>query len=247
MRERLQHLKSLFVTTSGSDVVIRQRYAPHTKLLIATIISVVVLGGAGLAYNHGLKRAGLVRTSLDEHAETMAGEVKRLDGENQNLRDALARASRALQMNETTYGELDKALKESATEIARLREELAFYRNMVSSGSRASGVQVQSLTIQRGVAPNAFRYKLVIVQTRRPEVAVKGQVRLAVTGTRSGREETIAISGAGGKPAALNLRNMQIIEGEMRFPEGFEPTGISVSVAPGNARAMDQNYSWPKV
>src|SRR3990172_10844913 len=95
MRERLQHLKSLFVTTSGSDVVIRQRYAPHTKLLIATIVSVIVLGGAGLAYNHGLKRAGLVRTSLDEHAETMAVEVKRLSGENQNLRDALARGGAA--------------------------------------------------------------------------------------------------------------------------------------------------------
>lgn len=247
MRERLQRLKSRLVTTQGSDVVIRPRYAPHTKLLIATIISVIVLGGAGLAYNHGLKRAGFVRTSLDQHAENLAGEVKRLDGENQNLRDALARASRALQMNETTYAELDKALKESANEIARLREELAFYRNMVSSTTRASGVQVQSLTIQRGTAPNAYRYKLVIVQTRRPEVSVKGQVRLAVTGTRSGRRETIAIAGAGGKPSALNLRNMQIIEGEMQLPAGFEPASISVSVAPGNARPMDQNYSWPRV
>lgn len=246
MRERLQHLKSLFVTTSGSDVVIRPRYAPHTKLLIATIMSVIVLGGAGLAYNHGLKRAGFVRTSLDEHAETMAGEVKRVDSENQNLREALARASRALQMNETTYGELDKALKESANEIARLREELAFYRNMVSSGGRG-GVQVQSLTIQRGTAPNAYRYKLVIVQTRRPEVVVKGQVRLAVTGTRAGREETIAISGAGRRPQALNLRNMQIIEGEILLPEGFGPSRISVSVVPGNARAIAQYYSWPRV
>jgi hypothetical protein len=247
MRERLQHLKSLFMTSAGSDVVIRPRYAPHTKLLIATIISVIVLGGAGLAYNHGLKRAGFVRTSLDEHAESLAQEVKRVDSENQNLREALARASRALQMNETTYGELDKALKESASEIGRLREELAFYRNMVSSGGRASGVQVQSLTIQRGIAPNAYRYKLVIVQTRRPEVAVRGQVRVSVTGTRSSREETIAVSGAGGKPAALNLRNMQIIEGEMRFPAGFAPARISVSIAPGNARAIDQYYFWPKV
>lgn len=244
----IEHLRSLLIKPAATDLVIRPRYAPHTKLTIAAIIAAVLLGGIGLAYNHGLQRAGLVRTTLDERAESLRDEAKTLESENQNLREALARASRALQMNETTFTELDRALKESAREIAGLREELGFYRNLASPAAKSAAVQVQRFTLQRAPGGKTFRYKVVVVQSRKQDRPMTGEIRVSVTGTRRGREETIAVPGAGGANTGLKLRYMQEVEGNLRLPDGFAPARIKVSVRPTNAqRPVEQYFTWPQV
>lgn len=241
-------LKTLLSKPADAELVIRPRYAPHTKLLIATIAAVLVLAGIGLAYNHGLQRAGLVRTTLDERADSLRDEARTLESENQNLREALARASRALQMNETTFTELDRALKESAREIAGLREELGFYRNLASPAARSTTLQVQRFTLQRASGDNSFRYKIVVVQTRKQDRPVTGEIRVLVTGTRRGKQETLTVTGAGAAGTVLKLRTMQEVEGELRLPDGFKPAQIKVSVRPTNVqRPVVQYFTWPQV
>lgn len=75
-----------------------------------------------------------------------------------------------------------------------------------------------------------------------------GEIRVSVTGTRRGREETIAVPGAGGANTGLKLRYMQEVEGNLRLPDGFAPARIKVSVRPTNAqRPVEQYFTWPQV
>jgi hypothetical protein len=151
-------------------------------------------------------------------------------------------------MNETTFTELDRALKESAREIAGLREELGFYRNLASPAARSATLQVQRFTLQRMPGDNSFRYKVVVVQTRKQDRPVTGEIRVMVTGTRRGKAETFAVPGAGGASAGLKLRTMQELEGELRLPDGFKPAQIKVSLRPTNAqRPVVQFFTWPQV
>ena len=79
-----------------------------------------------LIYNYGLSMAGFERYSASRAQDSLATEMKRLESENRELRESLARAQRAVQMSDSTHQELEKTLQSSSREIVKLREELNF-------------------------------------------------------------------------------------------------------------------------
>ncbi|MHB8744826.1 MAG: hypothetical protein ACYC9L_17180, partial [Sulfuricaulis sp.] len=58
------------------DLVIKPRYSPRTKLLIAVIIVVLLLTAAGLIYNYGLNRAGFERQSAVDTQQTLRDQTR---------------------------------------------------------------------------------------------------------------------------------------------------------------------------
>ncbi|NIO41968.1 MAG: hypothetical protein GTO41_18460, partial [Burkholderiales bacterium] len=65
--------------------------------------------------------AGFERLSASRQQQDLENQVARLKAENQSLQEALARAERTLQMDQTAYQELDGSLKASNLEITKLR------------------------------------------------------------------------------------------------------------------------------
>ena len=60
------------------DLVIKQRYSPRIKLLIAVIVAAVLIAAAGLIYNYGLTRAGFERESAVQTQHSMQEETRKL-------------------------------------------------------------------------------------------------------------------------------------------------------------------------
>ena len=101
--------------------MVKRRYPPRVKLFLAGLIAVGLIVGSGAIYNHGLSMAGFDKMSAQERQVGLKGDLSRLKDENQELREALARAQRALQMDQAAYQDLDQSLKDSAKEIVKLR------------------------------------------------------------------------------------------------------------------------------
>ncbi len=235
-----------------ADLVVKRRYSPRVKLFLAGLIAVGLIVTGGIIYNHGLNMAGFDKLSTNERQLGLKGDMSRLKDENQELREALARAQRALQMDQTTYQELDQALKDSATEIIKLREELTFYRNIISPANKVSGLQIQGLHIERrgmGYSKNEYRYKLVLVQALKHDRQVYGQARLNITGMQAGQEITLGYPGAAEKPINLNFKYFQDVEGVVKLPENFKPLRVKVSVTTTgyDAQTVNQLYTWPLI
>ncbi|MEK9134249.1 MAG: DUF6776 family protein, partial [Pseudomonadota bacterium] len=136
------------------ELVIKPRYSPRIKLLLAVIAAVVLLVSAGLIYNYGLNRAGFERQSAEQTQQTLHDETRKLRDENHELQESLARAQRTIQMDQAAYQDLDKSLKASAQEIVKLREELNFYRNIISPTDKKSGLRIQNLYIEAAGSAN---------------------------------------------------------------------------------------------
>jgi hypothetical protein len=182
----------------------------------------------------------------------LKGELGRLKDENQELREALARAQRALQMDQTAYQELDQALKDSAKEIVKLREELTFYRNIISPANKVSGLQIQSLHIERvgtDHSKNDYRYKLVLVQALKHDRQIYGRAKLDVSGMQAGEEVTLTYPPAADKPINLNFKYFQDVDGVLDLPKNFKPIRVKVSVTTTgyDAQTIDQVYTWPQL
>jgi hypothetical protein len=229
--------------------VVKPRLSSRTKLLLVGGVLVATAGSAGWIYNYGLSMAGFERSSAAQEQQKLHDEIRERLTENQELHESLARAQRSVQMNETAFQELDRSLKASAQEIVKLREELNFYRNIISPADKKGGLRIQNLYIEptSGTA-NQFRYKLVLIQALKHEQTINGSASFEISGVQSGQDSTISVPGVGDRLIKVNFKYFQDIEGQFELPKNFKPRRIKVNVMPtSGAQAVEESYAWPQV
>lgn len=237
-----------FKRPTTGHLVVKPRLSPRTKLLIAVGLVTTVVLGVGWIYNYGVSMAGFERSSAAIEQQRLRDEVHKREEEVQELRDSLARAERSLQMNETAFQELDRSLKSSAQEIVKLREELNFYRNIISPADKKGGLRIQNLLIEPASAGgNQYRYKLVLIQALKHEQTIIGSASFEISGDQAGRDSTITVPGTGDKPIRVNFKYFQDIEGRFELPKNFRPQRVKVTVTPsGGAQMVEESYAWPQ-
>ncbi len=239
----------LFGTKSKTvEVVVKRRYSPVVKLIAAGAVGVAAIAATVFVYNHGLSMAGFERESAVRARQTLEDDTRQLRGELQQLRESLARAQRTIQMDQAAYQELDKSLKGSAQEIVRLREEVNFYRNIISPADKKSGLRLQSFSIVPAGGVNQYRYKLVLIQALKHERAVTGQASFEIDGMQAGEDVQLRFPRATERPIAVNLKYFQDIEGKIELPRNFQPRRIRVSITTsGGGQPVEASYAWPQV
>ena len=227
-------------------LVIKQRYSPRVKMLLAVIAAVVLLVASGLIYNYGLDRAGFERQSAQETQQTLQEEMRKLGNENQELRESLARSQRTIQMDQAAYQDLDKSLKASAQEIVKLREELNFYRNIISPADKKSGLRIQTLFIEAAGGTNQYRYKLVLIQALKHESTIQGRASFEISGLQVGEDAVVKVPVANERPILVNFKYFQDIEGKLELPRNFQPKRVKVTITtPGGTSMAEATYNWP--
>ncbi|MEX2162627.1 MAG: DUF6776 family protein [Sulfuricaulis sp.] len=230
------------------DLVIKPRYSPRIKLLLTVILAVALLALAGLIYNYGLNRAGFERESAEQAQRALQEDIRQLREKNQELQESLARAQRTVQMDQAAYQDLDKSLKASAQEIVKLREELNFYRNIISPVDKKTGLRIQNLAIEPIGTSNQFRYKLVLIQALKHESTVHGRASFEISGIQVGEDAVVRVPAANERPIPVNFKYFQDIEGKLELPRNFQPKRIKVIITTvGGASMAEATYNWPLV
>jgi uncharacterized membrane-anchored protein YhcB (DUF1043 family) len=228
------------------ELIIKQRYSPRMKLLLAVMAAVVLLASAGFIYNYGLNRAGFEAQSAQETQQTLQDEMRELQDENRELQESLARSQRTIQMDQAAYQDLDKSLKASAQEIVKLREELNFYRNIISPADKKSGLRIQNLYIEPAGGANQFRYKLVLIQALKHESTVQGRAIIEVSGMQVGEDTLLRFPAANERPIQVNFKYFQDIEGKLELPRNFQPKRVKVYIkTSGGTSLAEATYAWP--
>lgn len=238
--------KAIFDRNKTGEMIVKRRYSSRIKIVVAGIVALLAVGSVAFVYNYGLSMAGFERASAVRMQQSLQTEKQRLQTENQELREGLARAQRSLQMNETAYQELDRALKASAQEIVKLREELNFYRNIISPTDKKAGLRIQSLYIEPAGNANQYRYKLVLIQALQHERSIHGSANIEVSGMQAGEETVVRFPRPNEKVITVNFKYFQDIEGRFELPGNFKPRQVKVSVTTsGGAQKIEEIYAWP--
>ena len=236
----------IFNPTKTGELIVKPRVAPRTKLLFAVLVSVALIFTAGWIYNYGLSVAGFHIQSANREQESLRADIKRLEGANEELRVSLARAQRTLQMDQSAYQELDRSLKASAQEITKLREELNFYRNIISPVDKKAGLRIQSLAIEPVGNTSQFRYKLVLIQALKHDRSINGTARFEISGMQAGQDAVLTYPKPPERMLNVNFKYFQDIEGKFELPRNFKPRQIKVTVTTaGGAQNVEETYAWP--
>jgi hypothetical protein len=239
----------------GVDMTSRliiKAYQPGKTRIRAALVTLVAVGMAWFLYGYGLKSAAGYNADLVKEHERRGDELRASREENEQLRERIAVLERSSQIDRQAYDTVDRALSDVQDEMLELKEELAFYRGIVSPAETARGINITRFTLRALGQVRAYRYKLVLSQVKQNESVITGAALLTFEGIMAGaqRQLTLHDLAAGkGDDLKLKFKYFQNIEGDVVLPEGFVPSRVVVEVVPngGGAERIKRTFNWSEL
>lgn len=233
--------------------IIIRRHRPRLRLLLtAAIAMALALSGWGL-YRYTKKsavadfeKATSERDRLLDERRSLTQQLRAAKKELGDLREALAYAEQSKAIDGDACKTVKDSLSKLEAESASLREQLAFYRGIVSPKEARAGVRVQDLKMRK--TATGWKYELVLIQSVREESRIAGNVELSIEGLQGAKTTQIPLADlitSGDKNLVFSFKYFEEFSGEFRLPAGFKPTRVLVTLKPANDRpsVVDQ-YDW---
>lgn len=238
----------MFKRNRTSELIVKPATSPRRKLFIIGLIATIVAGGAWGIYTYGLTTAGFDILSASRKEDDLKRSINKLVDENQELRESLVRAQRSLQMDQVAYEELNDSLQKSAREIVKLKEEISFYRAILSPNNKVAGLHIQSMHIEPTTNPAIYRYKLVVIQALKHDRNVYGTAHFELSGLQGGQQKVLRFPPQNKRQINVNFKYFQDIEGEFEVPLNFSPSALTVKVVTRgrDAKTVERDYPWPR-
>ena len=197
----------------------------------------VMMGVAGAVawylVDNSYKITGFNREEATAQIARLSGDNERLKREFELTRALLNEREGQLKIEKSSQTELTKNLGQIQDENAGLKEDLAFLRNIMSSGNVPEGLSISNLKIEADALPNEFRYRMLLTQGGQRKQDFKGKVQV-VARIQTGAQVTTTsfpadavVRGQGGE---IEFRYYQKVDGRFRIPEGAQLKSIQVRV-----------------
>jgi hypothetical protein len=196
---------------------------------------------------HGADELGSLRT---RHGvlEKRHGKVL---GDNRELREKVAILQRSSQIDRQAALGVKADLATLEEELQAAREEVEFYRGIVSPGDVKPGLRIHRFQLVAGVMAGEYRYDLVLTQLKHNDHHVSGVAEWKILGSSNGEPGELGLADVTRPPVKqlkFKFRYFQDLAGSLHLPDGFEAKKVVLSIKPegkGNPPPVEQEYDWP--
>ena len=223
-------------------------HAPKRRAVLlgsSVLLALVVIYGVFELgrYDAGFRVVDSVRGALSASAR-----IRRLEAENKRQREQLEAAEVARRVDREGYKQVQRSLGDMQSQIARLNQDLSFYRGLVQPESLVH-VKVQQMQIVPETAAGQFRLKFVLMQTGKPAAVVAGNAAASIDGLLGGKPVSLSFAQLSPTHRAgltYSFRYFQDYDEPVQLPPGFEPTRVGVEIHAGRdaAHAFRQAFVW---
>ncbi len=215
-------------------------------LLVLLLFSVLTVG-----YLLGHQRAGERLQLLPQQIERQQLALDEQRAQVYELKLQRLRSIQEQKIHAAAITEVRALLKEQQQASLELREEIAFYRGIVSPSGAKSGTLIQRLEIVPLAAVQLFHYQLVLTQVLKNERVTRGVVEITLSGVLDGSAHRLSlqeVDDSAKKTLNYRFKYFQKFEGDLRLPDGFAPRSIEVVVKPQRGgNTISESFSWPEV
>lgn len=226
------------------------RYRPPWQrrlLVVAAILGAILLLYA--MYEWGRFDGGYSKFAEIQQRRELLAQNAALKDANEKLRADIAATELALSVDRTAYADVENSLADLQGQVLKHREELTFYRGIVSPEDGIGSLRVQRLHVLAGAAEHQYRLQLVLVQSMRQDAAAAGSVEIQIEGVRNNQPEQLPLSQVGGATradglVAFKFRYFQELEQDIVLPADFEPRAVTVEVRSGRLAPVRESYPW---
>lgn len=227
--------------------VIRQQH--RVRDLLIGVVGVVSIGASAYALHvHANGWAQDEISALSEERDDLTATVEALREGNSALRERVAILARAQQVEGKAYEDVDTHLGSLQDEVLALKEEVAFYRGIVSAG-KEKGLKIQTFVVDKETTPGAYRFQLVLTQHLKRVKMISGTVKLKITDEQNSRPTNLLLSDMSGERAKslkFKFKFFQRIEGRFTLPDGFNPDRLQIQVVSKGKKpaSVEKSFEW---
>jgi hypothetical protein len=216
-------------------------------VLIASILGALLALYA--TYEWGRFEGGYSKFAEIQRRRELAAKIEALQDENEKLRGDVASAELASNVDRKSYADVEKSLSELQAQVLRHRDELTFYRGIVSPEDGIGGLRIQRFQILPGGGERHYKLRLVLVQSMRQDAVVSGSAVIDIEGAQENKPIQLALREIGGATRGdgqvpFQFRYFQNLEQDVVLPEGFEPRAVNVEVRSAKLQPVRESYPW---
>jgi hypothetical protein len=224
-------------------------HAPARRIITIVLLLLVIAASVYGMFEYGRYSAGHDSyVAFRERAKLQ--DV--IDAQETTISDLRAKVA---QLESSTVGqtrereEVQRTIGELQAQVARLNQDLAFYRGIVTQNANSAEVKIQQARMVATATANKFRIRITLVQPMKPDTVVSGVVILSVDGEvdgKPGRADFATLSGGKRHEISFTFRYLENIEEEITVPPGMKPEQLLVEVR-SNRRGsapVQQSYVW---
>lgn len=200
-------------------------------------------------FEWGRSQGGYSKLAEMQRRRELAVQVEAIQEENEKLRAEAAAAQLARDVDRKAYADVEKNLADLQAQVLRHREELTFYRGIVSPEDGVGGLRIQRFQVLAGGVDNHYRLRVVLAQSMRQDAVVSGTVMVHLEGVRDNRPAQLELTDAGVTTRAdgtlpFQFRYFQNLEQDVVLPEGFEPRAVNIEVRSGRLAPVRESFPW---
>ena len=232
-------------------VVIRHR--PGYRLRRTLILLAFSITAAVLGYMTGMAQGGFRFSMAEESRDRLEEQVEQLRDQNRAASQQLVNLDRGRTIDAQALNQARRTIVALETQIASLKADLTFYKNIMAPSETSKGLQVDRLAMQSARQEGAYNFKLVLTQVGDNKSYIAGVVAVNVIGIRNEEKEVIALRDLSEDIDDLGVRfrfrYFQDIEGLLQLPEGFEPLELQVVARAEGSKSSqaERTFGWDEL
>lgn len=234
--------------------------SPWRMVVLLLMLALGAALGTGL-YESARRVFGEPQVSVSELTQVRA-ENQRLIADSERLQGSLAAAESRLEIERAAKDQLASDLRAAQKEMGDMRNDLAFFDQLIPLDPRQSQVNIRSAELERQGA--LLRYRILLMRGGRPSGEFNGRLQFSASGLRAGTAATVDLhpfsvpvesaavdapsampGGPVVDPLAVRFRQYQRAEGTLELPAGFVVRSVTVRVVEGGVVRSQSTVNLP--
>jgi hypothetical protein len=216
---------------SAPRMTVKTHVAWYWRMLGLVAVLSCSLALAAWIYDAGRRFAGFDRSEAEQELSQLRESVGRLTQESAGLRASVNASESKLQIERAAQAQLGRQVKVLEDENARLKEDLAFFENLIPSEHRDNTLLINRFRVEPGALPGEFRYRLLLLQGGRRDKPFEGNLQLLVTLRQDGKDAIITLPEEGAAQAyKISFKYFQRVEGTFRVAPGARVSMVQVRI-----------------
>ena len=229
-------------------VIVKRRQGFRLWRVFWLLILVAATAAAGYLYGYYDSRTK-IRT-LSTERDFLSGSLRKSEQTIDDLTQRVAILEKGGEVDRRAAEDFRETVRTLSDEVARLQQDVAFYKGVMVPGSGDKGLRVSKIDITAADKANQYNYGVMLTQVVDNTNYIQGQAVINVVGVLKGEKAILPLrdldSNIEGLGIVFRFRYFQEIKGTLTLPEGFIPEQMQVVLQSqgNNSQRVEETRLW---
>ncbi len=220
------------------------------RLWVGVLLLIAVMG-MFFYIGQGYQAYDLERLQLER--ETLVSRIEELETRNRNLVQKNAHLEGSSKIERDAYELANQELVKLQQQLLSQKEELAFYRGIVSPKDATLAVNLQTFEMRKKNNQNQYSYKMILTKSGKSTRKIYGGAKIVIRGENDSGVKELKMTDLSlnnpGKETKFAFRYFQVFEGDIALPADFKPFEVEIGIKPTTkkVKSFSETISWTRV